>query len=762
MRLSRILTVAALALGVFVASSSLGFAQDLGVGDLVYDIEVEGNQRIEAETVRSYMTIRVGDPFDPGLIDRSLKSLFSTGLFADVAFRREGSILIARVVENPIINRVAFEGNDKFEDEQLESEVQLRPRIVYTRTRVQNDVQRIIEIYRRSGRFAATVEPKVIRLSDNRVDLVFEVDEGPITEVRKISFVGNSKFSDDELRGVIQTQQTAWWRIFSSADIYDPDAVTFDRELLRRYYLSNGYADFRVISAVAELTRNREAFFITFTVEEGRRYRFGRVSVESLLRDLPSDHLLPILTTVPEEWYDADEVETTILALTDEVGNLGYAFIDIQPDVIPDRKRGTIDVNYIVNEGPRVYVERIDIAGNSRTLDEVVRREFRFVEGDAFNTAKFRRSKARIENLGFFSSVEVEALPGTAPDQTIIRVDVTEQATGTINLGGGFSTFDGPLADFGIQEANLLGRGQTLRLSGQVSSRRQLVDLSFVEPYLFDRDLSGGADVFRKSTDNRRESSFSQEEFGFRVNIGYSVTEEIRHTVRYLLKQDKIEDVKDDASRFIEEQEGSSVVSVVGHTLAYDLRDSRVFPREGYFVSFAQDLAGLGGSEKFLSHQVNYEIYYPVSEQWIASFTFEESFIFGFAGDDVRISQRYFLGGHKLRGFRSAGVGPRDLTTGDALGGNLLYTSSIQLGFPITDSSDFPVRGSIFTDIGSLSRVDDDDPNIFDDGSPRVGIGFGLSYVSPFGPVGFDLTHAVIKEDADETEIFRINFGTTF
>lgn len=751
-----------MSLGAGLLPVSSSEAQEFGLSDVVRDIEVEGNQRIEPETIRSYMTVRIGDPFDPSLIDQSLKSLFATGLFADVVLRREASVLVVRVVENPIINRVAFEGNDKFEDDSLEAEVQLRPRMVYTRTRVQNDVQRLIELYRRTGRFAATVEPKVIRLSDNRVDLVFEIDEGPITEVRKIAFVGNEKFTDGELREVVQTRESKWWRFLTSADVYDPDAITFDRELLRRFYLAHGYADFRVMSAVAELTRDREAFFITFTIEEGERYRFGKVNVDSRLRDLPAGQLVTFLTTAPGDWYNADKVESTIQKLTDEVGNLGYAFIDIQPDVNPDRDRRTIDVTYVVNEGPRVYVQRIDISGNSRTLDEVIRREFRFVEGDAFNTAKFRRSKQRIENLAFFSSVEVETLPGDAPDQTIITVNVQEQATGTINLGGGFSTFEGLLADFGIRENNLLGRGQILRLNASISTRRQLIDLGFTEPYLFDRDLAGSADIFRRTTDSRRESSFDQEQLGINTSASYSITEELRHSVRYVIRRDLIEGVNDDASRFIKEQEGSSVVSAFGHTLALDRRDSRVFPREGYHVSFSQDLAGFGGSEKFFRNEINYEYYYPLSEQWIASFTFTEGFIFGFAGNDVPISERFFLGGSSMRGFDSSGVGPRDKTTGDALGGNLRYVASLGVTFPLGLPAEFPVRGSLFTDVGSLAIIDDEDPNIFDKGSPRVGVGFGLNYVSPFGPVGFEVTKAVVKEDVDIEELFRINFGTTF
>jgi len=356
----------------------------------IEDISVEGNERIEAETIRSYLSVTPGDTLDARAINKSLKSLFATGLFADVTLRREGGILVVRVVENPIINRVAFEGNNRIDDETLEGEIQLRPRVVYTRTRVQSDVQRVVEIYRRSGRFAAKVEPKVIQLPQNRVDLVFEIDEGPLTGIRRISFVGNHRFSDGALRSQVRTVETAWYRFFTNDDTYDPDRLTFDRELLRKFYLSNGYADFRVLSAIAELTEDRKDFFVTFSLEEGERYQFGKISVDSRLRDLQPEELMPLTTTYTDDWYDADEVEKTILTLTDVVGSKGYAFVDIRPRIKRDRENRRIDVTFQIEEGPRVYVERINIVGNVRTLDEVIRREFRIVEGDEIGRASCR------------------------------------------------------------------------------------------------------------------------------------------------------------------------------------------------------------------------------------------------------------------------------------------------------------------------------------------------------------------------------------
>jgi len=727
----------------------------------VDSIVVEGNERIEAETVRSYISISAGDPFNAEAVNRSLKTLFATGLFADVTIRREAQTLIIRVVENPIINRVAFEGNERIDDEDMAAEVQLRPRVVYTRTRVQADAQRILELYRRSGRFAATVDPKVIQLPQNRVDLAFEINEGPTTGIRRINFVGNRRFGDSVLRDEILTVESAWYKFFTSDDTYDPDRLTFDRELLRKFYLQNGYADFRVVSAVAELTPERDAFYVTFSVEEGQRYRFGGISVESHLPDLAGEALVHLLTTYTGEWYDADDVEDTIQALTDVAGDLGYAFIDIRPRINRDRDKAIVDVKFELNEGPRVYVERIDIVGNTRTLDKVLRREFRIVEGDAFNAAKIRRSRQGIQNLGFFEAVEVDTETGSGPDQSVVTVSVEEQSTGELSFGAGISSLDGVLGDISITERNMLGRGQSLRLGLTISTRRQEIDLSFTEPYFLDRNLLAGFDIFRKSADLQDVSSFDQETVGASVRLGYVLAEDLRHTLRYTLQRDEISDVDADASRFIKEQDGTTTTSSVAHSLSYDLRDNRIAPTEGFVIRFGQELAGFGGNVQFIKHTFDYGYFYPLGGGWVAGATIKEGHILGL-GQDVRINNRFFLGGASLRGFESGGVGPRDLATGDSLGGNLFYSGTADISAPLKITKALELTGSVFTDIGSLTTIDDSGAEIAESGNPRMSIGFGFGYRSPFGPIRVDFAQAILKESFDETETFRFSFGTRF
>ena len=764
-RLAR--SVLAAWLGVIVAlATATPDAAAQGVqgktGDRIVEIQVVGSRRIEPATVLSYMQVAPGDTFDDRRLDESLKSLFGTGLFNDVTLRREGTALIVQVVENPIINRIAFEGNDRLDDEALDGEVSLRPRIVFTRTKVQNDVQRILDLYRRSGRFAATVEPKVVQLPENRVDLIFEIDEGPATGIRRISFIGNERFGDRTLRGVIQTVESRFYRVFTSDDSFDPDRLTFDRELLRRFYLSEGYADFRVVSAAAELTQDREDFVITFTVEEGPRYRFGSLDVSVELGGVDRGELIGLMVSREGEFYDADEVEESIQAITDSLGARGFAFVDVRPRVRRDRDARTLDIVYEIREGPRVYVERIDITGNVRTLDKVVRREFQIVEGDAFNTAKLRRSRQRLNNLGFFSRVEVDNTPGSAPDRTVVVVDVQEQSTGELSIGAGFSTTAGALADLSVRERNLLGRGQDLRLGLTIAAKQQQVDLSFTEPYFLGRDLSAGFDVFRRITNLQDQSSFNEDEIGGGLRAGYQLTQQVRHNVRYALKKTEIKNVDAAASAVIQSQEGSFLTSLVGSELFLDRLDSRLAPSDGFFASHVIDVAGLGGDVHYVRNKLGSGYFVPIiGPQVVLSLTGEAGYIAGL-GENVRVVDRFFLGGDNLRGFKSAGVGPRDLSTDDALGGNAVANGTLELRIPLGLPEELGISGAVFSDFGVLTDIDESSPSIIDAGSVRASAGVGVAWRSPFGPMRLDLARPVVKEDEDVEEVLRFSFGTRF
>lgn len=736
-------------------------AQSSG-GAVIDEIRVVGTQRIDPATVNSYMQIKPGDRYSAARVDDSLKTLFNTGLFADVTLRREGNSLIVQVVENPIINRIAFEGNRRLDDETLQAEVSLRPRVVYTRTKVQSDVRRLLDVYRRSGRFAATVDPKVIQLPENRVDLVFEIEEGGSTGIRSINFIGNVEFSDGSLRDVIQTTESNFYNFLASNDTYDPDRLSFDRELLRRFYLSEGFADFRVVSAIAELTEDREDFIVTFTLDEGPLYTFGELDVSSQLRGVEAEDLVGLIDAEPGDIYDATEVENTVQAITDALGERGFAFVDVRPRVDRDRDELKINVTYEVREGPRVFVERIDIGGNVRTLDEVIRREFTIAEGDAFNTAKLRRTRQRLQDLGFFARVDVNNNPGSAPDRTVISVDVQEQSTGELSIGAGFSSTAGLLSDLTIRERNLLGRGQDLRLSTTLATRQQQIDLSFTEPYFLDRELAAGVDAFYRTTDFGDRSSFQEDEAGFGLRAGYQLTPRLRHTARYTFSRDRIDDLAADASPAIRAQEGTFSTSSIGNEFFYDARNSRFTPTDGYFLRYDVDLAGLGGTERFLRNEVSAGIFESLFGTSIVGSLDGSAGLINDLDDDIRISERFFLGGAKLRGFELGGLGPRDVSTDDSLGGTQFYRASAEMQFPLGLPEEFDIKGAVFSDVGSVWGNDDPFPNIEDSSSLRASVGIGLGWVSPAGPIRIDLTRAVLKEDFDKTEFFSFSFGTRF
>jgi outer membrane protein insertion porin family len=734
-------------------------------GGIISEIRIEGTQRVEPETVRSYMQVQPGDPFDADKIDKSLKSLFATGLFADVRLRREGNALIVSVVENPVINRIAFEGNHKLSDDTLNQEIQLKPRTVYTRTKVQSDVKRILDLYRRNSRFAAQVEPKIIPLDQNRVDLVFEIDEGPTTGIRSINFVGNHLFTADRLREVIRTKESRWYRFFSADDNYDPDRLTYDRELLRKFYLSEGYADFRVVSAVAELTPQRDGFLITFTIEEGERYKFGKIDVISAIKDVPATQLKPLVTVHQGDWYNADQVDKTISALTDALGNRGYAFIEIDPRVKRDPQTHTIDVTFDVKEGPRVYVERIDITGNVRTLDKVIRREFRLVEGDAFNTSRLQRSEQRIKNLGFFKKVDITTNPGSAPDKTVIGVNVEEQSTGEFSVGVGFSTTDGVLGDISIRERNLLGTGQDLRIGTTIAQRTDQVDLSYTDPYFLERNLAAGFDIFLINQNNQQIAEFDQFTIGTTLRVGYQITEPLRQTLKYTVRKDTIQNVASTASDFIKQEAGTRNTSAVGQVLLYDKRDNRLDPSSGYFAQVATDIAGLGGDVRYGRAVLSAGYYYPLAPNYVLSFNGEGGFIHGI-DSTVNIEDRFFVGGDNLRGFKVGGIGPRDLASNDALGGNIYYTGTLSLSYPLGLPEELGIGGRVFSDFGSVWDVNEPNPpagaNIADTHFVRVSVGFGISWKSPLGPIRLDFAEPVRRESFDKSQFFRVNFGTRF
>ncbi len=840
---------------------------------VVRSISVTGNQRIEADTVLSYTRLRPGEAYTTQTIDQAIADLYATDLFADVAIRgvATGDIVV-EVRENPVINRIILEGNRRLSDAKITPEIRLSPRQIFTRSRARADVARIIELYRRQGRFAATVEPQIVQLDQNRVDVVFAITEGPRSRVRQINILGNEAFSDGDLRSEMATREARFYRFLSSSDTYDPDRLAYDQQKLRQFYLTQGYADFRVVSAVAELTPDRRDFIITYVVEEGQRYRFGDVTVDSNIRDLPSEALRSFVRMGTGDWFNAQLVEDTVTTLNEAAGLTGYAFADVRPVYRRDPETRTMGITFQIAEAPRVYVERVEISGNTNTRDKVIRREFRLAEGDAFNSLRVRRSRDRIQSLGFFQdNVEITQTQGSAPDRVILGVAVQERATGELQLQAGFSSLERFLVNLSIRQRNFMGRGQELRASVNYSSYSRSVELGFTEPYLFDRNISVGFDIYRRDLSsfnylgNERNTTFEQVTTGGQIRAGVPITENMLLALRYGLNYDEIglnEDLYFStlpdgtracdpllAGRYLCQALGNRLSSTIGYSLLYSTLDNAIRPTRGRRLLLSQDFAGLGGDVRYLRSRLTGAQYWNVGRNFIFSVTGEAGYIHSFEEggpgvDPVRLTDRFYLGEPQIRGFDIRGVGPRirripyeaerdangnpvlvtdeERITDDALGGRAYYLARAELEIPLgSGARDLGLRPSVFVDIGSVFGVRTPSLQDFPPGdprlerpilnnqglrqctsggtspvvtpipigancpanttllsqqisgpfrevfvgnsaSPRLSIGFGVNWNSPFGPFRIDIAHALISAEGDDTKLISFNVGTSF
>lgn len=834
-------------------------------GGTISSITVTGTQRLEPDTVLSYTKLRQGQTYTQESLDQALRDLYETELFADVQIRNNGGALTVEVKENPVINRIVLEGNKRLKDDKIRPEIKLAPRQIYTRSKVRADVARIVELYRRQGRFAATIEPKMVQLDQNRVDIVFEISEGPKSKVRQINIIGNEKFKDGELRSQMVTKQSRWFRIFSSGTSYDPDRLAYDQQKLRQFYLTEGYAEFRVISAVAELTPDKQDFIITYVVEEGDRYKFGDVKVESDIRDLSGDALTTRLPMKKGDWYNAKQVEDTVDTLSETAGLFGYAFADVQPDFNRNKEELTMGINFRIANAPRVYVERVDINGNTLTQDKVVRREFRLAEGDAFNSFLVKRSKDRINSLGFFQEkLDVEQKPGSAPDRIVLETNVQEKSTGELSLSAGFSSLERFIVSASITQRNFRGKGQELRTSVNYSAYSRSVEVGFTEPYFMDKNIALGGDIYRRDlnsfrylTSNTRDTTYEQSTTGFQLRAGVPITEYISAALRYTLNFDDVTLDRDTyytngvcdpllAGRYLCDAIGKRTTSSLGYSLIFDTRDNRIRPTRGRNFTLSQDFAGLGGDVRYIKTRLSGAQYLSLGSGFIFSLSGEGGYIHSLEGerrdasgqivDKIRLVDRWFLGEPNFRGFDIRGVGPRvkrfylqpqantdgttsyvrqnsnNNVTDDALGGRVYYLTRAELEIPLgSGAREMGLRPSVYVDAGAVAGLRnpgtinfagyctvapaagttgsattvrapavgrcDTPPTGFtstysggafeeeylgDTLKPRLSVGFGVNWNSPFGPFRIDIARALLKEPGDDNKLITFNVGTQF
>ncbi len=734
--------------------------------NIIRTITVVGAERLEPTTILSYIRLRVGQEYTALAADEAIKDLSATELFANYSLRNDNGNVVITVTENPVINRIVLEGNERLKPDKILPEIKLSPRQIFTRSKVRADVARIIELYKRQGRFAAKVEPKLVQLPQNRVDIVFEISEGPKSKVRQINILGNEKFSDGQLRGEMVTKQARLTSFFSSSTSYDPDRLAFDQQKLRQFYLTEGYADFRVVSAVAELTPDQKDFIITYVVEEGERYTFGDVKVDSQLRDFDSDVMSTQLPMKGGDFYNAKTVEDTVEQLTELAGRYGYAFADVQPRFNRDPDARKMNVTFVLREAPRVYVERVDINGNTLTQDKVVRREFRLAEGDAFNSLGVQRTTARINSLGYFQeNFEVKQTEGSAPDRIILEANVEERPTGELQFSAGFSSIEQFILAGSIRQRNFRGRGQTIGLSVNYSQFSRSAQVSFSDPYIFDRNISGGIDIYRRDfnsfnfTGNQRNTTFEQSTTGFSMRAGVPLTEYMSLVGSYTLNYEDVSldenlffsDLDGDgvrewdplrAGRFLCDAIGTRLSSIVGLSLNYNSLNSRIRPTRGRTVSLSSEFAGLGGDVRYARFRGRAQQFWNVGNSgFIFSLLAEGGTIIplqerpGQGVDDVLLTDRFFLGEPQFRGYAIRGVGPRILTQtsqldqfgrpvlddngniqffterrqvrDDAIGGRNYYLGRAEIEIPLgTGARELGLRPSIWTDIGALWGVE--------------------------------------------------------
>src|SRR5262245_52308677 len=796
-----------LILGGILVGAGGGTVLSMGaaVAQTLNSIVVEGNRRVEADTIRSYFRPGPGGRIGPEQEDEALKAMIATGLFSDVRINHSGGRIVVTVVENPVINRVGFEGNKKAKDEQLQAETQSKPRGTLSRPTVQADVQRIIEIYQRSGRFDVSVNPKIIELPNNRVDLVFEIREGDKTGIKEIVFVGAKAFSHGRLKDIIKTSASNLFSFLQTTDIYDADRIEADRDLLRRFYLKHGYADVRIVSAVGEYDPVKKGFIVTFTIDEGSQYRVGTVDVVSNVRAIDPSILRSQVKLSPGSIYNADLVERSVESMTIQAAKQGYAFANVRPRGDRNFETKTINLVFAVEEGARAYIERINIRGNTRTRDYVIRREFDLGEGDAYNRALVDRAERRLKNLNYFKSVKITNEPGSAPDRVVINVNVEEQPTGEFSISGGYSTADGFIGEVSVADRNLMGRGNYGKASLTYGQRVRGFDLSFVEPFLFGYRMAGGIDVFARQNLASNYISYDSQTIGTNLRLGFALTEEIAFQPRYTFYQQKItlptqlNNCQFSSNALINggtgvtpanEANGSDTslaangpfggcyadgeaslavrkelaagpvnVSLVGYTLSYNTLDNNRLPTSGTFAELRQDFAGVGGDVKFIRTQVEARTYYEVISDVISVFKVQAGNISSWGGSQMRMLDEFQMGPNLVRGFAPAGLGPRDLTPGttnDPLGGSLYWGASVEAQTPLYFlPKDIGIKVAVFADAGSLWNYQGPTSwNVTGEtlqvglNSPsmiRSSVGVGLLWDSPLGPLRFDLAYPITK-----------------
>ena len=719
---------------------------------------VQGNVRLDSSLILRDADID-SNKTDPKNLSMSVKNLYKTGYYENVNIYKQDNIIFISVKENPLINQVSIEGNEEISDEIIKSEIETKPRNVYSMDVIKNDVKKIQAIYKRQGFFSTFIEPKYIKNSGNRVDIVFEIYEGKEAKIKRINFLNNKVFSDSTLEDVISSAEYRWYEFWGSNDKFDKERINYDKDLLKDYYYKNGYIDFQILSVNSSLVENDKDFIVNFTLFEGKRYRVNKIGVKSNVRNLSDQYIRKYVNIDKNDWYSSTDIDDSISNITDAASERGYAFLTVIPKI---RKTGkeTVNILFEIDQGRKIYIDRINIKGNIKTEDNVIRREMELSEGDPFNSLKLKSSERNIKTTGLFENVgiKVNEIPGS--NFSSLDVELAERSTGEFSVGAGYSSIDGALGNVGIRESNVFGQAKELSLQLGLSTRRNSIDLSYTDPYFLNSDVAAGIDLFNIRRNNKIYSGYKHNIIGFKLRAGYEILDNFRHISSYALKRDKIHDIDNTTSTFIQSQEGKRTVSIIGQALQYDTLNDRINPTEGYRARVDVDYYGLTGDAEHLLTELKLANFARLADGFILGTFIEAGYIASIK--KVKINNRFYLNGDRLRGFKNLGVGPRDSSTSDALGGEIYYLNRNELIFPLGLPDELAVKGLAFLDIGTLYNTSDSGTNIKDESSLRAAAGFGIQWVSPFGPIKFYLTRAFKKESYDKEEIFRFSFGTTY
>ncbi len=759
-----------LATAVFIgaATASVPFLQPAFAQVFSFsNVTIEGNERVDAATILNYAGIKRGQEVSAAALNDAYQRILNSNLFETVELVPQGSTLVIRVREYPIVNVISIEGNKRLKDEKLSELIKSQPRRVYSPSMAESDAAAIAEAYRVSGRLAASVTPKIIRRSDNRVDLVFEVTEGRVVENERISFVGNKAFSDRRLRQVLETKQAGLLRNLIQRDTFVPERLELDRKVLTDFYLSRGYIDFQILDASAEVSRERDATFLTFTIREGLPYSIGKVSTVSEVEGLDAAEFEAVQRIRTGQTYTPLLIDNNITRMETLALKKGLNFIRVEPRITRNDRGQMVDIQFAIVRGQRVFVERIDIEGNKTTLDQVIRRQFRTSEGDPFNPREIRQAAERIRALGFFSDAQVNAEQGSAADQVVVNVDVEEQPTGSLNFGLTYSVANGTGVNIGFSETNFLGRGQRLTASISTASSNQNSSFSFTEPALLGRDLSFSLGAFYRTSESDF-SAYDTRNIGFNTGIGFPVGEQSNLNLRLGITEDKLFNYTGNSPIILaEEARGALKTMSVGYSYEFDNRITGLNPKGGVLLRFGQDFAGLGGDNKYIKTTALALAETKVlNEEVTLRAIFEGGAITSLGGNMTRVTDRFF-GNGKIRGFEPNGIGPRDLgaTDQDALGGNMFAVARFEADFPLGLPEEYGITGGAFFDVGSVWSLDNTAGlgGPVDDGlNPRASLGLSVFWTTPIGPLRFNFSRAVKKEDYDKEQTFDLTISTKF